>query len=130
MTFAVTGLALGLFGWLILRTTAFPRTAGRLALAAAVLLVVVYVARLTVVDPKTNAIRVAALASGLVLVPAVLSPDRTGAPPWRRTTCAATSGTLRFGREGSGLTVTTRRHGQSLSVNRSTNSAPRPATPC
>ena len=31
---------------------------------------VVYAARLTVVDPKTNAIRVAALASGLVLVPA------------------------------------------------------------
>lgn len=70
MTFAVTGLALGLFGWLILRTGALPRSAGQLAVVAAVLLVVVYVARLTVLDPKTNVIRVAALASGLVLVPA------------------------------------------------------------
>ena len=70
MTFALTGLALGLFGWLILRSDGFPRRAGQLALVAAALLVVVYVGRLTVLDPNTNVIRVAALVSGLVLVPA------------------------------------------------------------
>jgi hypothetical protein len=69
MTFALTGLAIGLFGWLILRSDGLPRSAGQLALAAAVLLLVVYVGRLTVLNPKTNVIRVAALVSGLVLVP-------------------------------------------------------------
>ena len=69
MTFALTGVALGLFGWLIVRGDGLPRSAGQLALAAAVLLLVVYVGRLTVLNPKTNVIRVAALMSGLVLVP-------------------------------------------------------------
>ena len=70
LTFAVTGLALALFGWLALRTGGLSRSAGRLALVAGALLVVVYVGRLTVQDPKTNVIRVAALLSGLVVVPA------------------------------------------------------------
>ena len=70
LTFAVTGLALALFGWLALRTGALTRSAGRLALVAGALLVVVYLGRLTVQDPKTNVIRVAAVLSGLALVPA------------------------------------------------------------
>jgi hypothetical protein len=70
MTFAVTGLALALFGWLALRSGSLSRSAGRLAVAAGALLVVVYIGRLTVQDPKTNVIRIAAVASGLVLVPA------------------------------------------------------------
>jgi len=70
MTFAVTGFALALFGWLAIRTGGLPRRAGQWAIAAGVLLVVVYLGRLTVQDPKTNVIRVAALLSGLVLVPA------------------------------------------------------------
>ena len=70
LTFGVTGLATGLFGWLIRRDGQLPRRAGDLGLAAAVLLLVVYVGRLTVLDPKTDVIRVAALVSGLVVVPA------------------------------------------------------------
>jgi hypothetical protein len=70
MTFAVTGLALGLFGWLIMRTGELPRRTGQLALVAAGLLVVVYVGRLTVLDPKADVIRAAALVSGLLVVPA------------------------------------------------------------
>ncbi|MGH9013413.1 MAG: hypothetical protein ACRDZ1_05695 [Acidimicrobiia bacterium] len=69
-TFVLTGLAFVVFGWLGLRTGRLPAIAARLALAAAVLLVVVYVARLTVLDPKTNVIRAAALASGLAVIPA------------------------------------------------------------
>jgi hypothetical protein len=70
LTFAVTGLAVGVFGWLILRDGGLPRRAGHLALFAAVLLIVVFIGRLTVLNPKTNVIRIAALASGLVLLPA------------------------------------------------------------
>jgi hypothetical protein len=69
MTFGVTGLALGVFAWLILRSGALPRVLGWLAAASAALLVVVYVARLTVLDPNANVIRITALASGLVTVP-------------------------------------------------------------
>jgi hypothetical protein len=69
LTFGVTGIALGLFGWLICRVGSLPRSAGGLGLAAAALLLVVYVGRLTVLDPKTDVIRIAALVSGLVLVP-------------------------------------------------------------
>jgi hypothetical protein len=69
MTFGVAGLALGVFGWLILHTGALPRRLGWLAAASAVLLVIVYVARLTVLDPNANVIRITALASGLVTVP-------------------------------------------------------------
>jgi hypothetical protein len=70
MTFAVTGLGLLLFGWLMHTSDRFPRHAALLALGGAALLIVVYVARLTVLNPKTNVIRVAGLASGLVVVPA------------------------------------------------------------
>jgi hypothetical protein len=69
MTFAVTGLALLLFGWLILRTGLLPGAAGGLGVGGGLLLLVVYVGRLTVMNPKTNVIRIAALASGLVVVP-------------------------------------------------------------
>ena len=69
MTFGVTGVAIGLLAWLILRTAALPRRAGQLGIAAAVLLGVVYVGRLTVLDPETDVIRVAALASGLAAIP-------------------------------------------------------------
>jgi hypothetical protein len=69
LTFAVTGLALGLFGWLVLRTGAFPKLVGQSGLASFVVLWVVYFGRLITVDPHKNVIRVAAVLSGLVLVP-------------------------------------------------------------
>jgi hypothetical protein len=58
-TFALTALALLVFGWLGLRTGwlglrtgGLDRTVARLAVLVAVLLVVLYVRRLTVLDPK------------------------------------------------------------------------------
>jgi hypothetical protein len=70
LTFAVTGVALALFGWLILRGAPLPRLIGQLAVAAAVLLLILYFGRLIILDPKAYIIRVAALASGLVVSPA------------------------------------------------------------
>jgi hypothetical protein len=70
MTFGITGLALLVFAWLMVRTDRFPRNLGSLAAVGSVLLLVVYVGRLTVLNPKTNVIRVAALGSGLVVLPA------------------------------------------------------------
>ena len=69
MTFAVTGLALLVFGWLVLRTGGLDRPAGGVAVAGGALVVVVYLGRLTALDPKNPVTKVAALASGLVLVP-------------------------------------------------------------
>ena len=68
-TFALTGVALGVFGWLILRTSAYPRVAGQLGLVSLVLLLVVYFGRLIALNPNKNVIRGAAVLSGLVAVP-------------------------------------------------------------
>jgi hypothetical protein len=70
LTFAAAGLALLVFGWLMLQGGQLPRRLASLALVGAVLLLVVYVGRLTVLDPKTNVIRLTALASGLAVLPA------------------------------------------------------------
>jgi hypothetical protein len=70
LTFAFSGLALGLFGWLALHTGLLSRVCGYTGLAAWIVLFVVYFGRLIELDPNANVVRVAALASGLVLVPA------------------------------------------------------------
>jgi hypothetical protein len=70
MTFAVTGLALLVFGWLGTRTDGIPAMVARLALVAGVLLLVLYFGRLTVLNPKTNVIKATALVQGLVVSPA------------------------------------------------------------
>jgi hypothetical protein len=69
-TFALTGAALVIFGWLILRGTEIPRIVGMLALAAAALLLVVYFGRLIVLNPKRPVIKWVAVVSGLVVNPA------------------------------------------------------------
>ncbi|MGH2754858.1 MAG: hypothetical protein ACRDLB_10550 [Actinomycetota bacterium] len=70
LTFGTFGLGLGLFGWLMLRTGRLPRLVARLALGESALLLLLYLSRVTVLDPETNVIRVAALLSGLVVLPA------------------------------------------------------------
>lgn len=70
MTFAITGLALLVFGWLGTRTGGIPAVVARLALLAGVLLLVLYFGRLTVLNPKTNVIKATALVQGLVVSPA------------------------------------------------------------
>ena len=69
-TFALTALALLVFGWLILRGTGIPRVVGQLALLAALLLLVVYFGRLIVLNPKRPVIKWVAVVSGLVVNPA------------------------------------------------------------
>jgi hypothetical protein len=70
MTFAITGLALLVFGWLGSRDGGLPATVARLAMIAGVLLLVLYFGRLTVLNPKTNVIKATALVQGLVVSPA------------------------------------------------------------
>ena len=67
LTFAVTGLALALFGILALRSA---RPLGYAGITAGLVLIVVYLGRLTALDPNNNVIRVGALVSGLVAIPA------------------------------------------------------------
>lgn len=69
-TFGLTALALLMFGVLGLRTGVLDRTVARIAVLAAVLLVVLYVGRLTVLDPEANVIKATALVSGLIVNPA------------------------------------------------------------
>jgi hypothetical protein len=69
-TFAMTGLALAIFGWLILRGTEIPRVVGQLAIVAAALLLIVYFGRLIVLNPKRPLIKWVAVVSGLVVNPA------------------------------------------------------------
>ncbi len=63
LTFGVTGIALLVFAWLVGRSPRFPKGLSYLGLTAAVLLLLIYLARLIILT-STNA---------LVLVPAVLS---------------------------------------------------------
>jgi hypothetical protein len=53
-----------------LRTGGLDRTAACIAVLAAVLLVLLYVGRLTVLDPEANVIKATALISGLIVNPA------------------------------------------------------------
>ena len=68
-TFALTGLALAVTGWLILRGRLLPRGLGYIAFVAAALLVYVYVGRLMILDPKSPALLAAAVAVGYVVNP-------------------------------------------------------------
>jgi hypothetical protein len=68
-TFALSGLALAITGWLILRGGRLPRGLGYMALVAAVLLVYVYIGRLTILDPKSGALLPFAVLSGFVVNP-------------------------------------------------------------
>jgi hypothetical protein len=69
-TFGLTALALLVFGIIGLRRGGLDRAVARVAVLAAVLLVVLYVGRLTVLDPEANVIKATALISGLVVTPA------------------------------------------------------------
>ncbi len=74
LTFGVAALSIAVAGWLILRggaSTGFPERLGRLAYLSAALLIVLYVGRLTILNPKNPVLLVAALAEGLVVNPIV-----------------------------------------------------------
>ena len=69
-TFGLTALALLVFGLIGLRAGGLDGTVARLAVLSALLLVVLYVGRLTVLDPEANVIKATALISGLIVNPA------------------------------------------------------------
>jgi hypothetical protein len=71
LTFGVSGLALFVVGWLILRGGRFPRYVGYLAYLSALLLVVLYLGRLIVLEPSNPVIVIPALLSGFVANPAL-----------------------------------------------------------
>lgn len=86
LTFAVTALAVAVISWLILESALLPRGLAYLGFASAVLLVIVYIGRLTVLDPKSPGLLVAAILAGFVVNPAWyvwvgLTLWRAGSPP-------------------------------------------------
>ena len=69
LTFGVTGLALWVVAWLILRGGQFPRGLGYLGYLTAALLIVIYLARLIVLDAASPLVLVPALVTGFVASP-------------------------------------------------------------
>jgi hypothetical protein len=70
LTFGFTALALLVIGWLILRGAVLPRALGSLAVAGGILLIVVYLGRLIVLNPKNPVLLTAAVLSGFIVSPA------------------------------------------------------------
>jgi hypothetical protein len=72
LTFAVSGLAFLLVGWLVRRRADFfPRRLGDLSLLAGALLFLVYLGRLVIFDPDNAVLLVVAAVTGFVVSPAV-----------------------------------------------------------
>ncbi len=69
LTFGFTALALLVIGWLILRGAVFPKRLGYLAFVGGVLLLIVYLGRLIVLNPKSPVLLTAAVLSGFVVSP-------------------------------------------------------------
>ena len=69
LTFGVSGIALFVIGWLIVHGEQFARGVGYVAYLSAFLLVVLYLARLIVLDPSNPVILIPALLNGFVVSP-------------------------------------------------------------
>jgi hypothetical protein len=69
LTFGVMGLGLWVVAWLMLRSPQFPRGLGYLGYVTAALLIVVYLARLIVLDATSLLVVVPALLLGFVASP-------------------------------------------------------------
>ena len=69
LTFGVAGLGLWVIAWLMLRGRQFPRALGYLGYVTAALLIVVYLARLIVLDPTSLLVVGPALLLGFVVSP-------------------------------------------------------------
>lgn len=92
-TFALVGVAVAIFGWLGYRTGRLPTTAVVVAEVTAVALVVIFIGRLTVLDPKSGLLRPLTALTGFVLNPVMLfglgrhlllgAPMTTGTPDVR-----------------------------------------------
>jgi hypothetical protein len=69
LTFGVTGLAMWVFAWLILRSGQLPKTLGYLGYLVAALQIILYVGRLIVFDAKNPVIVIPALVAGFLATP-------------------------------------------------------------
>jgi hypothetical protein len=69
-TFAVTGLGVFLFSWLITRDPRAPTRLGYLGYVSALLGLLIYLGRLIILNPKSPGLLTAALLSGFVVNPA------------------------------------------------------------
>ena len=69
-TFAFTGVALGLFGWLGWRSGVLPKAALWLAVATTACLLIVFLGRLIILNPKSSAVKPFAILGGILLAPA------------------------------------------------------------
>jgi hypothetical protein len=69
LTFAISGAALIIFAWLIWRSGQFPKGLAYLGGTSAVLLIILYLGRLLVLDPKNPVIVVPALLNGFLIGP-------------------------------------------------------------
>ncbi len=70
LTFGVSGIGLFVFAWLVSRSPRFPKGLGTLGLAAAVLLILIYLARLIIVTSTNPVLLVPAVLSGFIFSPA------------------------------------------------------------
>ena len=69
MTFAVSGMAILVLSWVIVRGGELPQRLGQLGFVTGVLLILVYLGRLIILNPKNPAVLTAAVLSGFVLNP-------------------------------------------------------------
>jgi hypothetical protein len=69
LTFGVAGLGLLILGWLMSSDHGFPRRLGRLACLTGATMMLLYLGRLTVLDPAHPLVLVPALLTGFILTP-------------------------------------------------------------
>jgi hypothetical protein len=69
LTFGFTALALLVIGWLIIQGAMLPRALGYLAGVGGVLLIIVYLGRLIILNPKSPGLLTAAVISGFIVSP-------------------------------------------------------------
>jgi len=68
-TFGLSGLSILVLAWLILRGCVFPRRLAYVGVAAGLLLIVVYIGRLVILNPKNPIVLTAAILTGFILNP-------------------------------------------------------------
>jgi len=70
LTFGIAGVSLWVVAWLMARSTQFPKNLAYVGYAGAILLIVLYLARLIVLDATSLAVVVPALLAGFIVNPA------------------------------------------------------------
>ncbi len=82
LTFGSMSVSLWVFSWLIARSNTFPRFVGYLGFFSSILLIILYLARLTILDPSNPLILVPAVVNGFIVSP--LFYFMLGVALWRK----------------------------------------------